>query len=262
MVLPSKLFASETGKEIGIQLYTLRNLVEEDFEGTLRKLARIGYKTIEAAGYNNGKFYGFEPQTYRRKLEDLGLIPLSSHSSVSPENIQKTIVDTLKAGMQYLVLPFIPQEKRQSLDDYKRLADELNKMGMMCKKAGLIFGYHNHDFEFHKKDNQVPFDLLLENTDPDYVTMELDIYWMRFARKDPIDYFERYPGRFSLWHVKDMADSPDKQTTEIGSGVIGFPTLFASAEQAGLKHYFVEQETFTIDPIQSVAQSFNYLNSL
>jgi len=257
-----RLLAQNDDKPIGIQLHTLRNLIEQDFKNTLKKLAKIGYKTTEAAGYNNGSFYGYPPGVYKKIHEDTGLVPLSSQSAINLENAGKSIDDALKAGMKCIVFPYLSQEKRRTIDDYKMLSNELNLIGRLCKSAGLEFCYHNHDFEFHKIKKQLPYDVLMQETDPLFVNMELDIYWMVFAGQDPLVYFDKYPGRFKLWHVKDLADAPDKKTTEIGSGVIDFPALFAQADKAGLENFFVEQESFDIDPIKSVAQSFQYLNSL
>ena len=150
LIIPETLFAMPTKKTIGIQLYTIREMVNKDFKGTLKILSEIGYNSVEAAGYGDRKFYGYEPQEYAKICNDYGILPLSSHSGINPENADTVIEDTAKAGMSYLVLPSIPKEKRQTLDDYKRLADEFNQIGEKCKKSGLKFGYHNHAFEFEK----------------------------------------------------------------------------------------------------------------
>lgn len=262
MAFPKSLLAFENNKMIGIQLYTIRDLVSSDLKGTLKKLAKIGYKTIEAAGYNDGTFYGMLPKDYSNFVADMGLIPLSSHAGVPLENAQKIIDDHAEAGITYLVVPSIPAERRKTLDDYFKIANEFNEIGELCKKSGLTFGYHNHAFEFEVVDGRKPYDVLLSNTQADLVTMQLDTYWMIYGESDPIEYFNNYPGRFKLWHVKDMDDSPKRESTEIGSGIIDFPELFDNSDSAGLEYYFVEQEEFKMDPVKSITQSFNYLNSL
>lgn len=263
LAAPSKLFSSQKTKQlIGIQLYTLRDLVNQDFMGTLTKLSNIGYNSIEAAGYNDGKFYGYKPQEYKKILLDLGLTPLSSHSGINPENAKKIAEDTLNAGMSYIILPWIGEDRRASIDTYKKLADDMNLIGEQCNKLGIRFGYHNHAFEFIEIDGQIPYDVLLKQTDADKVCMQLDLYWMVYGGQNPLDYFKEYPGRFELWHVKDMADNEKRESTEIGSGIIDFPAIFDKKGQSGMKYYFVEQEAFKIDPMDSVEMSFNYLKKL
>ncbi|MCD4746966.1 MAG: sugar phosphate isomerase/epimerase [Bacteroidales bacterium] len=262
MVLPLKLSAFTPKKIIGIQLYTLRNQVKDDFTGTLQKIAAIGYNAIEAAGYANGKFYGYPPKEYKKFIEDIGLIPQSSHTAVSIENIDKVIEDTLEAGMSYLVLPYLSEDKRRTIGEYKKTAEEFNKIGERCKNSGLQFAYHNHAFEFEKMDGIIPYDILLEQTDQEFVTMQLDLYWMVFGGYEPIDYFGKYPGRFGLWHVKDMDNTEERESTEIGKGVIDFKKIFAAKKKAGMKYFYLEQESFKIPPFESIAISYNYLNNL
>jgi len=143
-----------------------------------------------------------------------------------------------------------------------KLADEFNKIGELCKASGLTFGYHNHAFEFEVVNGRKPYDILLNYTEAELVTMELDTYWMVYGKNDPIEYFNNYPGRFKLWHVKDMDETSKRESTEIGSGIIDFEKLFQAKETAGLEYYFVEQEEFKMDIVDSITQSFNYLNSL
>lgn len=262
LALPKSLFAFENNKMIGIQLYTIRDLVNADLKGTLKTLAKIGYKTIEAAGYNDGTFYGMPPKEYRKFVTELGLRPLSSHARVPLENAQMVIDQHAEAGITYLVVPSIAKEKRQSMDDYFKIADEFNKIGELCEKSGLVFGYHNHAFEFEMIDGRKPYDILLNNTESDLVTMQLDTYWMIYGESDPVEYFNNYPGRFKLWHIKDMDNTADRESTEIGNGIIDFRELFENSDEAGLEYYFVEQEEFKMDPVKSITQSFNYLNSL
>ncbi len=262
LLLPYELWAMPGRKSIGIQLYTLREQVKADFLGTLKRIAEIGYNAVEAAGYSDGKFYGYSPKEYQKICEDLGLQAQSSHTAVNLNNADQVIESTLEAGMSYLVLPYISKERRQSLDTYKQLADELNEIGERCSKNGLLFAYHNHAFEFEKKDGIIPYDLLLEQTNPDKVTMQLDLYWMVYGGYQPLDYFKKYPGRFGLWHVKDMDNTDKRESTEVGSGIIDFEELFAARELAGLRNIYLEQESFKMDPFESVKQSYLYLNSV
>jgi len=262
LIIPEKLFAMPKGKTIGIQLYTIREMVNKDFTGTLKILSEIGYNSVEAAGYGDRKFYGFEPQEYAKICKDYGMLPISSHSGINLENAEFVIEDTAKAGMSYLVLPSIPKEKRQTLEDYKHLAEEFNLIGEKCNKSGLKFGYHNHAFEFEKIEDQVPYDILLETTDPDLCFMQVDLFWMVYGGFDPFNYFKRYPGRFELWHVKDMDKSEQRESTEIGQGIIDFPELFRKQKKSGMKYYFVEQEEFKMDMVESITMSYDYLNAL
>jgi len=181
---------------------------------------------------------------------------------VNSENASEVIDHTKEAGMSYLVVPFIPKDQRKSMDDYKKLADEFNTIGEKCKDAGLKFGYHNHAFEFEKLEDEIPYDILLNQTDPELCFMQVDLYWMVYGGYDPLDYFSNHPGRFDLWHVKDMVDDNSKESTEIGNGKIDFPAIFNRKDQAGMKYYFLEQESFTMDPVKSITQSFNYLTTI
>lgn len=262
MLIPRKLFASKTLSTIGIQLYTIRELVQKDFIGTLRLISQIGYNAVEAAGYANRKFYGLLPREYALICNENGLQPLSTHTGILSGNADEIIEDTVKAGMQYLVLPSIPSERRKTIDDYQKLADDFNVIGSKCKEAGIKFGYHNHAFEFNELENQVPYDLLLTKTDPGLCFMQLDLYWMVYAGFEPKEYFKRFPDRFELWHVKDMKQDESRESTEIGSGVIDFPELFRLKDKAGMKYFFVEQEAFKIPPEESIAVSFRYLEKL
>lgn len=259
---PKNVMANFSNNQIGIQLYTIRDLVKADFIGSMSKLAEIGYNTIETAGYKDRKFYGYFPREFREVVLDFEIEPLSSHSYVTKENIEMTIEDTANTGMKYLVQPYLPEEARQSIDDYKKLADEFNKFGEFCKQSGLTFAYHNHAFEFDKMDGEIPYDVLLENTDPDLVTMQLDTYWMVYGGFEPVDYFDKFPGRFKLLHIKDMTEGKDRKSTEIGSGIIDFTEIFELKDKSGMECFFLEQEEFEMDEWKSLTQSFEYLKSL
>lgn len=262
LLLPEFSFAFPAGRTIGIQLYSLRKMIKTDFLGTLKMLSETGYNAVEAAGYSARQFYGYDPAEYKKICEDLGLNPLSTHTGLFGNDAGYAIEDALKGGMQYIVIPGIPEEKRRTADSFKKLADEFNTIGEKCRNMGVKMGYHNHAFEFGKMDDQVPYDILLENTDPSLCFMQADFYWMVYGGADPLDYFTRFPGRFELWHVKDMKDAESRISTEIGNGIIDFPALFNEREKAGMKYYFLEQEEFEIDPEKSIAISLNYLQSI
>lgn len=262
LIVPAKLMASPTNKLIGIQLYTLHKQMNEDAVGTMNKVANVGFNAIETAGYADRKFYGYDPKEFKILVEDMGMTPQSSHSGVTLMNIDETIEDTINAGMLYLVLPSLDKSRRKTPDDYLKVAEEFNMMGEKCKKAGLTFAYHNHAFEFEKLEEKVPYDILLDNTDPELVTMQLDLYWIIYGGCDPVDYFNRYPGRFELFHVKDMSDGASRESTEIGNGIIDFEAIFAVKEKAGMNYFYLEQESFHMDPFASITISYNYLKNL
>lgn len=262
--------ASETKKDIGIQIYTLRDQIAEGLEQAMEKVAGIGYTRIEAYGYENRNILGKTPLEFKELLNGLGMTMPSIHSvtEVSTGEGKAAILDAMKvtvedaktAGAKYLVYAYLKEEERQSMDDYKRHAENFNSFGEICKNAGLQFAYHNHDFEFLDFDGVMPYDYLLENTDPELVKMELDLYWITKGGQDPVEYFKKYPGRFELWHVKDMEDSEEKFFAEVGYGTIDFERIFAEREKAGMKMFFVEQDQSRRNPFESIEMSFNFLN--
>jgi sugar phosphate isomerase/epimerase len=251
--------ASSGIARVGLQLYTVRKQMETDFEGTLARVAAIGFKEVEFAGYFNRA-----PQDVKAILSRNGLDAPSAHVQVKTlnENWQGTIETAHTIGHRYLICAYLFAEERKSLDDYKRLAELFNRAGEEARKAGIQFGYHNHDFEFVKMDGEIPYDTLLRETDPRLVKMELDLYWITKAGYEPEKYFERYPGRFPLFHVKDMDRTPKKFFTEVGRGQIDFKRIFAQSRRAGVKHYFVEQDETPGSPFDSIKVSFDYLKRL
>ncbi|MBX2928138.1 MAG: sugar phosphate isomerase/epimerase [Saprospiraceae bacterium] len=258
--------------EIGLQVYTLREELKTDVEGTLRKVAELGYNYIELFGYREGKYFDYSVKDMRQLLDALSLKVHSAHiptGAAEPQlrgtvtnDLERAVADTKEMGQEYLVCPYLMDFERTSLDDYKRLADTFNRAGETCKEYGIQFGYHNHDFEFFDFDGQKPYDVLLAETDPELVKMELDIYWIKRAGYDHLDYFTRFPGRFPLWHVKDMEDSPEKAFAEVGSGVIDWNAAFAAQTTAGMRYFFVEQDVCKRPPLESVAMSYKYLKSI
>ena len=262
MISPFEIFAMNKKKFIGIQLYTIREDLKKDFEGTLKKIAKIGFNAVETAGYSDRKFYGFEPKKFKKYTEKLGLVAQSSHTDVKLKNLDQIIDDTLEAGMEYVVQPSVSSDRRKSIDDYKKLADEFNVIGEKCNKSGLRFAYHNHAFEFEKMDGQIPYDVLLNNTQTDFLTMQLDTYWMVYGGYQPIDYFNKYPGRFELLHIKDMDNTEKRESTEIGKGIIDFQEIFKANKKSGMKYFYLEQEEFKMPVFKSLAISYNYLKNI
>jgi len=259
---PTNFFNPVKNKQIGIPLYNIRKELEEDFDGTLSKIAKIGYNIVETAGYSDGKFYNKLPKEFNKYMKGYGLKPLSSHANVQLKGLDQMIESHVNTEMDYLVKPSIKSKRRASIDAYKKIADEFNVIGEKCKKAGLKFAYHNHSFEFEKMEGQLPYHILVENTDPKLVTFEMDTYWVKRGGYEPIDYINKYPGRFELFHIKDMEKSSPNDSTEAGNGVIDFKQIFAESKLSGMKHFFLEQESFKMPVFESLAKSYTYLNNI
>ena len=241
---------------IGLQLYTVRHQMEKDVEGTIARVAATGYREVEFAGY-----FGKSPRDVRALLDHHGLSSPSSHVSLAPDQWRAALDAAPVVGHRYLVIAWIPAEERHTLDDYKRWAERLNRAATEAKAAGLQFAYHNHDFEFVPLDGKLPYDVLLTETDPKLVQLEMDLYWMVKGGQDPLAYFARWPGRFPMVHVKDSAGPPDHKMAAVGAGKIDFRKIFAQSDQAGIRHYFVEHDN-PDDPFASIRASYDYLQRL
>lgn len=257
---------------IGLQLYTVRDAMQQDPTGTLAKVAALGYNSVEGATYTGSqKFYGMEPLAFAKVLKQNGLIMPSSHYVLGEalnngqptqgtllHGWDKAVDDAAQVGIKYMVCAYLADSERGSLDHYKQVADYLNTAGERCKKAGIQLCYHNHDFEFVAQGGKLPYDMLLA-TDKDLVKMELDLFWATKAGKDPVALFKEHPGRFPLWHVKDMDKTPQRNFTEVGNGTIDFKRIFAQARLAGMKYFFVEQDKTPGSPFDSIKQSVSYI---
>lgn len=244
---------------IGVQLYTLRQAMAQDFEGTLAQVAAIGYAEVEFAGY-----FQHDPQAIRAALDRLGLTAPSAHigfEAAGDDAWSMTLDQAQVVGHRYLVLPGIPDDMRRDLDGFRRAGEWFNRLGEAAQKAGLRFAYHNHNFEFRPLEGRVPFDVLLEASDPRLVQIELDLYWIRSAGGDPLAYFARWPGRFPMVHVKDMDGAPEHGMRDVGSGVINWKQIFSHREQAGIRHFFVEHDQ-PASPFDSIRHSYAYLRKL
>lgn len=253
--------------KIGLQLYTIRDAMDENPEKSLARVAELGYDEVESATYTGtGKFYGMTGQEFDEVLRKNGLSIPSGHYLLGSEEIRGTILsdweqaveDAATIGMKYMVCAWLPEEQRETIDHYKQVAEWLNHAGEICKNNGIQLCYHNHEFEFEELSGQIPYELLLQDMEEDLVKMELDIYWTVYAGYDPVDLFQKNKGRYVLWHVKDMADSPDRSFTEVGNGTIDWNRLFQYSEVAGMKHFFVEQDV-SESPFDSIEQSITYI---
>ncbi|MBZ4034380.1 sugar phosphate isomerase/epimerase [Flavobacterium sp. 17A] len=269
-VLASPSFAfSMNKKEIGLQLYTLREELPKDVKGTLEKVARAGYTVVETYGFSTkDQFWGLTPKELKKILDDNGLKAVSGHynlgSFLYDGNTEELIASIEAAKIlksEFLTIPWVDEPFRKNIQDYKKIAARVNEAAEMCKKAGLKLAYHNHDFEFHKHDGITGFEILLEETDKNLVFFELDLYWVIHSGNDPLKLFKENPGRFKMWHVKDKDKVNSDWNTEVGSGTIDFKPLFAAAKQSGMIHFFVEQENnFASTSFGSIKSSCDFIS--
>ncbi len=252
--------AADVPAEIGLQLYTVRDVFPGDVNGVLEMLARYGYGEVETAGYADR-----DPADLRAVLDDLGLAAPSAHVPLDAlrADLDGALDVARTMGHRYVVVPWLAPEQRPGRDGYLALADEINTMGERASAAGLTMAYHNHDFEFDTfgTDRPAYFDFV-ERLDPDLVALELDLFWAAVAGYDPVALFERYPGRFPLWHVKD-GRGPDMTQTVVGAGTMDWPRIFAASETAGLEHAFIEADSPPNDESLAFAEaSLDYVDSL
>ncbi len=256
----------------GLALYTVRDAMGEDAKETLKAVADAGYKNIEAAGYADGKFYNMTPMAFKNYVKEIGLHPISTHQgSVTLENADAMMADVKAAGFKYFVVPVPPMglftvDKETRMMGMKggveNLAGILTSLGKKAKKAGLKLLYHNHDFEFKKDaDGIIPIEYLLENCDPKYVNFQMDLYWVTKAGADPVEYFNKYPKRFKIWHVKDMDDQG--RFAPVGNGNIDFARILANKKLSGMEYYMVEQDkTFNMEPLEAIKVSHKGLKNI
>jgi sugar phosphate isomerase/epimerase len=260
--------ASHHIEHLGVQLYTVRKQMKDDFEGTLAKVAAAGYREVEFAGY-----FDHSSKDVRAILDRHGLIAPSAHipyKSLS-ESWPKVLEDSKVIGHKYIINAWVDEQVRNQPDGWKHVAETFNRAGEASKKAGIQFAYHNHWIEFRPVDGKLPYDILLQECDPNLVKMEMDLCWIIISGHDPVPYFQKYPGRFPLVHVKDMKKLPaapdaltqkieNKDMTEVGSGVIDWKKIFAHSE-AGIKYYIVEHDD-SPTPFESIKTSYQYLKNL
>ena len=272
MITPS--FTVVEKKAVGLQLYTLRDILKTDVKGIMKQVSDFGYKKIETFGYNDGMLFGMKSKEFSELVSGLGMKLTSGHygtGQTKPESIgtlvngwEKAVSDAKEAGQDYMVIAYLQADERKTLDDYKKVCGMMNKGAEVCKKYGIQFSYHNHAFEFDKLDNQVPFDVMLQELDPKLVTMEMDIYWTVAAKQDPLAYFSKFPGRFDQWHIKDMDKVDSKKNSVVGNGSIDFKAYFAKAKEAGLKNFYIEHDTFPtgVTSIDAARDDIKNLNKI
>jgi sugar phosphate isomerase/epimerase len=244
---------------IALQLYSIKELTQADFMGTLEKVAKIGYDGVEFAGY-----FGTSARDLKQALHGFGLQAAGSHVGIDQlkNDLDQSIEYSLEIASPYIICPGIPEEMRSSEDDYLRTADLFNKVGQRCKESGIQFGYHNHDFEFLQFAGEYGLDLLVQHTEPELLFIELDTYWVEFSGLRSIDFIEKYKERCRILHIKDMKSLADKRNTEIGAGIMDFKTIIPAAQKHGVQWYTVEQEEFEIDQLRSIEESVKYLRTI
>ncbi|WP_433765897.1 sugar phosphate isomerase/epimerase family protein [Flavobacterium ginsenosidimutans] len=269
-VLASPSFAfSMNKKEIGLQLYTLREELPKDVKGTLEKVAKAGYTNVETYGFSTkDQFWGLTPKELKKILDDNGLKAVSGHYNLGSflyDGNTSELIASIEAAKilksEFLTVPWVDEPFRRNIEDYKKIAARVNEAAKMCKKAGLKLAYHNHDFEFQKYDDVTGYEILLNETDKDLVYFELDLYWVIHSGNDPLKLFKENPGRFKMWHVKDKDKTNNDLNTEVGSGTIDFKPLFAATKQSGMVHFFVEQENnFASNSFDSIKSSCDFIS--
>lgn len=291
--------ASKNLSTIGVQLFSLPKLLENDFRGSIKLLAKMGYKEIEMfgpfpfsvdsvkeewralepqLGFSGSGYFGHSPKEVKAILNEFGIKATATHTDMETMQTRMPLLGEAadQLGFEYVGLPAIPEEKRKTLDDYKRVAEGFNKIGEQAKEVGLKFSYHNHGYGLQEMDGQIPLNILLEETDPSLVFFEMDIYWTIAGGADPVHYFESYPGRYQLMHIKDMKEktrfsgdggSPSQWVelfpymSTLGTGLLDIPAIISAAEKSGVKHFYVEQDLVQ-NPEVALQESFDYLKAI
>ena len=265
LAMPSLAF-SMNKKDIGLQLYTLRDEISKDVKSTLKKVAAAGYTNVETYGFSiKDQFWGISPIELKKILDENKLKAVSGHYNLGSflyDGNTTELVAAIEAAKvlksEYLTIPWVDEPFRK---DFKTIASRLNEAAKMCKASGLKLAYHNHDFEFQKHDGITGYEILLKETDKDLVYFELDLYWVVRSGNDPLKLFKENSGRFKMWHVKDMDKLNQALNTEVGSGSIDFKTIFKEAKQSGMKHFFVEQENnYNPDSFESIKTSYDFIS--
>lgn len=271
MVNKNELF--KLHKELGLQLYTVRNEIK-DLNNTLHQVSAAGFTILELYGYNKRQYFGKTVPEFAELLKQNNLKTVSGHYGLADMQYDKdynwdswkyVLEDANILGQKYVTIPYM-DDKHRTADDFKRIAERLNKGGELSKAAGLTTAYHNHNFEFAKMaDGTTFYEMLLNNTDPKLVKFEMDLYWVAYADQNPVDWFRKYPGRFPLWHIKDMEAAttavPKGQTCEVGKGIIDWKAIFAAQKIAGLDYAFVEQEQYRQPVFECIKISADYMKT-
>jgi sugar phosphate isomerase/epimerase len=251
-------------KEFGLQLYTLRDILPKDPKGILKQVASFGYKQIEGYEGPLGIFWGMTNKEFKKYLDELGLTYVSTHCDTK-KDFERKAAEASEIGMKYLIEPYVGAQK--TVDDYKKIAQRFNELGDICKKHGIRFAYHNHGYSFKEIDGQFPQDIFMQNTNPETVDFEMDIYWVVTAGADPVQWLQKYPNRFRLCHIKDRKKdaqpSDEDASTDVGTGSIDFKKILKVAKASGVQYYIVEQERYdNSDPLKSAEADAKYLKTL
>lgn len=267
---PSFAYALPKKHPVGLQLYSLRDIIKNDIKGIISKVAAIGYKEVETYGYSvKDGFWGLDAKAFKDLLKQHGMSSPSGHFDMgnfmagkSNDDLKSYIEAANILGSTYITVPWLDAPIRKTADDYKKVSQKLNEAATLCKAAGLRLAYHNHDFEFTKFGNTTGYEIMLKHTDQKLVDFELDLYWAVRSAADPLTLFKNHPGRFKMFHVKDIDKTNKAVNTEIGNGLVDFKSIFKGAKQAGVKHYFVEHEfNYKPDELGSIKTSFDYVNN-
>ncbi len=248
-------------KPFGIQLYTLRHVINDDPEGVIRQVADFGYKQIESYEGQLGIFWGMGNTAFKSFIDDLGLTMVSTHANVF-QDYERKVDELAEIGVPYIVCPWIgPQE---SIDAYKKMAENFNRFGEIANNAGVKFAYHNHAYTFEELEGEIPQEVLMDETDPDLVEYQMDIYWVVAGGHDPIEWARKYPGRFTSCHIKDLATvDGEMESVTLGMGTIDFPSVLDAAIENGMKYLLVEQEAYTgTTPLDAVRDNAEFMRSL
>jgi len=263
-LLGHRLHADSSHYPFGIQLFTVRRDMQRDADDVLTQLAGFGYQQIQSFEGGQGMFWGRSPRAFREFINDLGMEPVASHCNVN-EGFERKAEQAAEAGMNYLVCPMIGRQ--DSLDGYRRWADNFNRFGEISRQAGLRFAYHNHAYTFMPQDGEYPQDVLMQNTDPSLVDYELDMYWVDVAGGDIEQWLQKYPGRFVLGHVKDRMrgedGEPANESVILGTGTIDYQRLIPEAHAAGMRYFLVEQEAYRgTTPLDSSRENARFMQQL
>jgi sugar phosphate isomerase/epimerase len=256
--------SNNISQNFGLQLYTLRDVMPNDPKGTLKQVASFGYKQIEGYEHNGmSMFWGMKNTEFKKLMDDLGMKMISSHCNIN-QDFERKAAEAAEIGMQYLLCAYLGPQK--TIDDFKKFAETFNQRGEVCRKNGIKFGYHNHDYGFVQLEGQYPQDVLMQNTDKNLVDFEMDIYWVVTAGQDPIAWMDKYPGRFKLCHVKDRkkgAPLSDRDASVIlGTGSIDFQKILKEADAKGMEYYIVEQEAYeNTTPLDAAKADAEYLKN-
>lgn len=260
----SALGSTQKLKEFALQLYTLRDVMPKDPKGVLKQVAAMGYKQIESFEGAKGMFWGMKNTEFKKYMDDLGMQIISSHCDIN-KDFERKANEAAEIGMKYLIDPWVGPQK--NIDTFKKTAETFNARGEVCKKLGLRFGYHNHDYPFVPVDGEKPMDVMIQGTDPSLVDFEMDIYWVVTAGEDPIKWFEKYPNRFRLSHIKDRKKNTplsDKDASCVaGNGEIDFTKILKAGKKNGLEYFIIEQEHYdAITSLEAAKKNAEYLNKL